>query len=191
MDKPTNETQNHEYMDVETKLKHAIKKGDEAKIKMAFQHFYDAYVRLVYRVLIDACGKDSETEDDVQESFLQLIAQMNRLPSVDRITDYWIQTAKYICLNRRKKQERTVEEPAEEQASLSKSIPEILQGEELFERVERLLGYPDALIVILHAAYCYSEKEIALRLNISEDAVNRRYRKGIKTLERRLKDEEE
>lgn len=178
-------------MDKNDALKKAIKSGDSAAICREFQRLYDENVRLVYRVLMDAFGKDDETDDDVQESFLALLNDPQRLLSVDRITDYWIQSAKYICGRRKQRQNLPMEESGAEVQSGDSSIPRLVDGKELFATVEECLGRPDADIVILRAAYDYSEREIATRLGMGEDAVHYRYKKGIKQLKRRLSDETE
>ena len=182
--------QNCPEMDVETRLKRAIKRGDPTRLREAFRNLYEQNVRLVYRVLIDSFGKDDDTDDDVQESFLALLNNPMRLLVVDHIVDYWIQSAKYICGHRKEKRQR-IEELEEETRSQGQSIPELIQGKELFARIESLLGHPNSDIVVLRAAYGYSEKEIAERLRMGEDAVSYRYRKSIKELRRKLKDEEE
>lgn len=176
-------------MDAEKELKKAIKSGNSEKIKNAFEGFYNKNVRLVYRILIDSFGKDDETSDDVQESFVALLKDPLKLLSINRMTDYWIKTAKYIRYHRIEKQ-NTVEKEVEEIESGSSSIPKLVQGKEIFAKIEEWLGHPDSDIVILKVAYEYKEKEIAARLKISEDSVSYRYRKGIKELKRRLKDEE-
>ncbi len=177
-------------MDAEDRLKKALRNSDKEAIKDAFRRFYDENIRLVFRVLIDCFGKDDETEDDIQEAFLGLWKDPTKLKKIDHLTDYWISSAKYICGHRKKKQQRILQEADDSMMHPDPEIPKMLQGKDLFEKVERWLGHPDAEIVILRAAYGSSEKEIAERLGIGEDAVCYRYRKGIKELRRRLKNEE-
>lgn len=179
-------------MNAEKELKKAIKSGNGKRIAKAFELFYNENVRLVYRVLIDSFGKDDETDDDVQESFLGLLKEPTRLLNIDRVVDYWIQSAKYVCGHRREKQKRL--DQLEEEAELSsqeRGIPDLVQGKEIFGKIEAWLGHPDSDIVILKSAYDYSQKEIAERLGMGEDAVCYRYRKGIKELKRRFKNEKE
>lgn len=179
-------------MTAEKELKRAIKSGNDAKIAKAFERFYEQNVRLVYRVLIDSFGKDGETDDDVQESFLGLLKDPQRLLTVDRVAEYWIQSAKYICGHRKQRQRRLSQADDEsETPDRGKSIPDLLQGRELFAKIETWLGHPDSDIVILRAAYDYTQKEIAERLGMGEDAVCYRYRKSIKEIRRRLRDERE
>lgn len=175
-------------MDMERALKRALRSRNAERIRSSFQSFYECNFRLVFRVLIDTYGKDDQIEDDVQESFLALLDNPSRLLSVDRIVDYWIATAKFICHRRKKKQ--SLIDPEEEIPIDKKGIPELLHEDEFFSWVEQQLGHPDADIVILHAAYDYSEKEIARRLHIGVDSVHYRYKKGIKTLKRRIDREE-
>lgn len=184
--------QNFPEMDAERELKRAIKSGNGARIAKAFERLYEDNVRLVYRVLIDSFGKDGETDDDIQESFLGLLKDPQRLLTVDRVADYWVQSAKYICGHRKEKQRRLDQMDDEsETADQGQSIPDLLQGRELFAKIEAWLGHPDSDIVILKAAYDYTQKEIAERLGMGEDAVCYRYRKAIKELRRRLRDEKE
>lgn len=173
-------------MNVESELRKAINSKDANRIRAAFQRLYNENVRLVYRVLIDSFGKDDGTDDDIQQAFLAMLQSTERLASVDRIVDYWIQTAKYICTHRRTYEQRS-EVLEEETQSVGRTIPELVQEDEFFAQVQGWLGHPDADIVILRAAYGYSEKEIAVRIGLSEDSVSYRYRKGIKELKRRLK----
>ena len=183
--------QNFTAMKAEKELKRAIKSGDEERIMNAFKRLYDENVRLVYRVLIDSFGKDDETDDDVQESFLALLQNPRRLLAIDQIAEYWVISAKYICGHRREKQKRMSEVFEEDAISKDHPIPEMVQGKELFAKIERWLGHPDSDIVVFHAAYGYSEREIAELIGMGEDAISYRYRKGIKELRKRLKDEEE
>lgn len=179
---------NHHEMDVEKELKDAIKRRDPLRIKAAFGRLYREKVGLVYRTLIDVYGKDDDTDDDVQESFFALLDNPTRLLKVDRITSYWIKSAKYICHDRRQKQSKI--QPIEDEAqSHEQTIPKLLQGKEFFVQIEEWLGQPDADIVIWRAAYGYSEKEIAERLGMGEDAISYRYRKSIKEIRRRMEHE--
>ncbi len=177
-------------MEAEKELKNAIKSGNSAKAKRAFERLYVENARLIYRALIDSFGKDAETDDDVQESFLGLLKNPQRLLTIDSIVAYWMQSAKYIASHRREKERRLAPiDEAEEIPDSGQSIPELLQGKELFGQIETWLGHPDSTIVILWLAYGLSQKEIALKLGMSVDAVCYRYRKSIKELRRRLKDE--
>lgn len=177
-------------MNVERDLKRAIRSGDAKRIKDAFESFYNKNVRLIYRVLIDNYGKDDELDDDIQESFLVLLNDPVKLLSIDRIDRYWIGVAKITCVHRLKRASRLGEIDETEIADSRPGIPELVQGDALSEQIIECLGHPDADIVILRVAYGYSEKEIAERLNIGEDAISYRYRKGLKLLKRRLGDEE-
>lgn len=177
-------------MSVEHDLKKAIRSGDAKRIKDAFESFYNKNVRLIYRVMIDNYGKDSELDDDIQESFLVLLNDPVKLLSIDRIDRYWIGVAKITCLHRLKRASRLGEIDETEIADSRPDIPELVQGDALSEQIIECLGHPDADIVILRVAYGYSEKEIAERLNIGEDAVSYRYRKSLKLLKRKLGDEE-
>lgn len=178
-------------MNVERDLKRAIRSGNPNRIKEAFESFYDKNVRLIYRVLIDNYGKDDELDDDIQESFLVLLNDPVKLLSIDRIDRYWIGVAKITCVHRLKRASRLGEIDDVDIADSRPTIPELVRGDALVEQIIECLGHPDADIVILRAAYGYSEKEIAERLNIGEDAVSYRYRKSLKLLKRRLGDEEE
>ena len=175
-------------MDEEKALINAINAGETGRIRMAFERFYKCNARLVYRVLIDTFGKDAETDDDVQESFIVLVQKADRLSEIDHIVDYWIHCAKKICLRRKERQDR-ISEIDEEPQSQDRPIPKLVQDQELFEKIEKWLGHPDSDIVILHAAYGYTEKEIAQKCHISVDAVSRRYKKSLKYLKGRISDE--
>ena len=175
-------------MDAEKELKRALTSGNPDWIERAFSRYYKENVGIVYRVLIDQYGFNADTEDDVQDSFVALLRQPKRLLELNNITSYWLKSAKNICVNRRKRQSK-VQELDEETPSGDKSIPELLLGKELFAKIEEWLGHPDADIVILRTAYCYSEREIAKHLGLGEDAISYRYHKGIKEIRRRIKDE--
>ncbi len=188
MDTSQTKHENQRKVDVEKELRIALKRADPAKVKAAFGRLYREKMGLVYRALIDAYGKDDGTDDDVQESFLVLLDNPTRLLKVDRITSYWIKSAKYICHDRRQRQSKI--QPIEDEAqSHEQTIPKLLQGKEFFAQIEEWLGQPDADIVIWRAAYGYSEKEIAERLGMGEDAISYRYRKSIKEIRRRMKHE--
>ena len=175
-------------MNKENLLKKAIRSGRAELIRNAFQQFYQENVRLVYRVLIDSMGKDDETDDDIQQSFLVLLQNTQNLLGLDKIVSYWIRAAKNLCANRRS-ESRTLAEDVEETPNNERAIPEFLAEQELFAKAEQWLGHPDYDIVVLRTAYGYTEREIANRIGIGEDAVHYRYRKGIKLLRRRLKNE--
>lgn len=176
-------------MNAEERLKKAIKNGDAQNLREAFRLFYEENVRLVYCVLIEAFGKDDDTDDDIQEAFVSLLNNPERVSDVERLREYWIQSAKYIRGHRKEKQNRVVKDGTEEVPDETQPIPEQIFRSELFANIIEWLGHPDADIVILRGAYQLSEKEVAKRLGLGEDAVGYRYRKGLKALKRRLKDE--
>lgn len=177
-------------MSVDRDLKKAIQSGDAKRIKDAFESFYNKNIRLIYRVMIDNYGKDGELDDDIQESFLALLEEPAKLLSIDRIDRYWLAIAKLTRLHRIKRTARLSEIDEKEITDPRPGIPELVQGDALFDEIQAILGHPDADIVILRAAYGYSEKEIAQRIHMGEDAVSYRYRKSLKLLKRRLGNEE-
>lgn len=177
-------------MNAERKLLQAIRRGDLEGLKKHFQEFYQENIRIVYRALIDRYGKDFGTDDDVQEAFVRLIEDPQRLLKVDRLRDYVVAIALNIAAKRRGEETRIdALDEGEDVDPRAIELASLVSSDDLFERVYQILGRPDADIVVLHAGFSYTEKEIALSLNMGEDAVHYRYKKSIQKLRREWKDE--
>lgn len=167
-------------MEAEDRLNIALQQGKEEEIREAFGVFYCAVIRLVYWELIQKFGKDDGTDDDVQMAFLSVYQKREKLAGVKSLKRYLIQTALYIAEHRHACEARKdVPDVSEEWEARQIDVPRVCEERRAFEMVNRLLPHPDSDIVIMKAAYGYSEKEIARLLHLGEDAVAYRFRKGM------------
>jgi len=170
----------------ETVLKEAVRYGNKRDIRQCFQALYLSYAKLIYRVVITKVGPVNHLEDDVDEAFLLLLSKPERVLLIDNLGQYIVAAAVNIALsNCRKERARDVAEYCDEsQSGDLTAIPDQIDSLEVIRAIKAELGSMDFKIVMLHAGYGYSFKEIASRLSLGEDAVFYRYKKAMVRLKK-------
>ena len=158
----------------------------------ALEALYLKYKVNVFRFALTIVEDVFLAEDVTQETFLKIgqHADTFRFGSNEK---GWIMTIAHhtaIDMLREKKRELPKEE-VEIQGSESISMKEITEkeGEEEFLRLLGTLKEVDRQIISLHLIGELKHKEIAGVLDMSVDAVKKRYERAIKKLAEELKDE--
>jgi len=100
---------------------------------------------------------------------------------IDNLGQYIVAAAVNIALSncRKERVQDAVEYCDESQSGDLTAISDEIDSLEVIKSIKAELGSMDFKIVMLHAGYAYSFKEIANRLSLGEDAVFYRYKKAM------------
>lgn len=179
-------------MNVESNLKNAVLSGNAEEIRNAFEEFYCAYHRLVWKVVREQIpGREFHWfEDVVSEAFRAILAQIGKVPDMDSPRVYLLQSARNIAM--RAYREEITQGPSDlnDDASPQEAddgVKSSLETNETLEQIEAILGHPDADIFVLREGYELTFFEIAEKLGLGEDLVYYRYKKALKKLRKEFK----
>lgn len=153
-----------------------IRRGD----LQAFEAMYDKYKGQVYRTALAIAGDPSAAEDILQDCFLRLHANIDRidgsvpiLPWLHRVT---VNLA-YNLVAKRKRIVGSLDSVADDLAGASVSLERVAERSEVRDRVQRAidsLSFQQRAVVILFYLAEFSLEEIAYILNCPVGTVKSR-----------------
>ena len=159
--------------DIDKKLRLAVSRGDKERIDEAFLSFYKDTSALIGFVL-SRYLKDKETiKDLINETYLQFYSHIQQISSY---RNYLIQVATHLALDKCKE---AVTMPLEED-DFAPSDNASSSYIELMASLRRALSEEEIQILVLHAVYGYSFKEIASLKGKKEEAMKSTYHRAIK-----------
>lgn len=153
-----------------------------------FQKLYEAYEKRLYAVALRLLGEPAQAEDAVQQSWLQLLRNWERVSTLswEEAGGYAVTTAKNTALDMLRSQSRTVAFPD------SWDPPAREDGEAEYHYIVSLVrALPEGYRRILELKLVeeQSNREIAKRLRINESTVATRVMRGKAMLRERLEKE--
>jgi len=174
-------------MDAENELKKALASGRPDRIREAFESFYNAYFRLVWKVVREEFKPNSYPwfEDAVSEAFAAVLTKIKKGEGLENPRIYLLQAARNIAKAMYDDQMAKGPSEIDEDSVPSEKADEVakaLEADETLRRIRAILPPPDDEIFILKEGYELSFLEIAQRLNLGEDLVYYRYKKSLKKL---------
>lgn len=167
----------------------SLKSGDE----LAFENLYLRYWEKMFYFAIQKTGDIMDAENVVQDVFISLWNRRSSLNITSELSHYLIVSVKYriIKLFEKQRNQRLHEEQSLAAYDiLDDSTQQYLNFEELRSRLEEFickLPEKSAVIYRMSRQEDVSHKEIALKLGISEDAVNSDLKRTKKKLAVNLK----
>lgn len=167
-----------------------LKKGDES----SFKKIYDQLSDFVYSIAIRFLKDESSSEEIVQDVFLRLWQNREKLNENGNLTAYLYIIAKRLCLNRLREARRS-SESFEKLISKIDQISECTQEQIFYTELNHRLTQAISLlperqknVFQLSRMEDLSHKEIAHRLNISPNTVKNHIVEAIKALKKTLND---
>lgn len=155
---------------------------DDPRDRSKFERLYHKYRRLMYHVAYKILGNDRDAEDAVQEAFLTIAKNMQKISAVERPkTRAYIVTiteSKAIDLYR-KKQSHPTGELIEETAGLTVEY----HGDDDLARCFAKLSARYRDLLLLRYAHGYTVKEVAKMMDMSVAAAYKLEQRAKKKLE--------
>lgn len=156
--------------------------------RQLFTFIYENYRKRMEQTAIRILEHQSDAEDAVQNSFVQIIRHFEKIYSIPREElPYWlISIVKNEALMIIRKRKKIVQ--FEEWEEASEAAEDVTNYHELVELVSKL---PETYRAVLEMKTLlgYSDKEIAYHLNITETAVSTRASRGRELLRKTLEKE--
>ncbi|PPL03403.1 RNA polymerase sigma factor [Parapedobacter indicus] len=170
-------------------------RSGEAADEQLFSDIYDHYWERLFRYVIRILPDEDDVADVLQETFVTFWELRNQLERVKSVKSYLFTIARNLAFKRfreRAKEADFADRLVRHYGEADESTAESLYGKELnewFDReVERL---PERMreVVVLSRKEQLSYKEIAERLNISDQTVKKQISKSLKLLRLKLDEE--
>ncbi|WP_188316164.1 RNA polymerase sigma factor [Chitinophaga agrisoli] len=162
------------------------KKGDVR----AFRELYDAYSTAMYNICLRMTGNVSDAEDTLQEAFIQVFGNIQRLEQAGSITAWIKRIVVNHCLSHLRRKKVYFEEVEEIEVEEEQSVDEAgFSGtvQAVKEAIAALpVGYKTVLNLYLFEEY--SHREIANMLDISESTVKTQYMRAKEKVRQMVKE---
>jgi len=168
----------------DTELLHFLHLEDE----IAFTEIYNRYWQILFNVAANKTNNLAEAEELVQDIFLDIWKRRLSIDISSNLRAYLAVALKYRVINLLARRQRRLkyEQYTGKKMSIADSSTEQWLGfDELKERIARLVAnLPDKcrLVYQLSKESGYSQREIALHLNISEKTVEAHVNRAMKVL---------
>ncbi len=162
-----------EKMPVTDQIVVRCRKGDVR----AFHELYEAYARAMYNICLRMTGHAADAEDVLQEAFLQVFKNLDKLSSDSSITAWIKRIVVNHCLSYLRKKKVYFEEVGETDAAEEAAVDEgayALTVSAVKEAIGQLPhGYRTVLNLYIFEEY--SHREIAEMLGITESTVKTQF----------------
>jgi RNA polymerase sigma-70 factor (ECF subfamily) len=152
--------------------------------------------RLVYRIAYAVLRRHHDAEDATQETFMRVLRYSSKLNEVEDPKTWLARIAWRVAIDRNKQRGRTKEvtlddpeQPSLEVASCQTSADEMLHGEQIGTKLEKLIGALPAKLrepLILSTIEEMSPREVAATLGMNEAAVRSRVFRARQILKEKL-----
>jgi RNA polymerase sigma-70 factor (family 1) len=164
----------------ETDLISLVSIGD----REAFSALYSKYLNNIYRYIFSITYNKEVSEEIVQDLFLKVWENRNKLKEVDAIKPYLYRSAKNLLINHIKKSQAEVRK-IDHYKIITRSSQETTDDEVRYKEYARIAQYAIELlpekrkqIFKLHSNDDLSIDEIAAKLSISKSVVKKQWYKG-------------
>lgn len=169
--------------------------GGETADEQLFSDIYDRYWERLFRYVIRILPDEDDVADVLQETFVTFWEMRRRLEHVKSVKSYLFMIARNFAFKRfreRAKETDIVDRLVRHYGEVNESMAESLYGKELNEWFDREMGrLPERMreVFVLSRKEHLSYKEIAERLNISDQTVKKQISKSLKLLRLKLDEE--
>lgn len=174
---------------------HDRSQSREVADEQLFSDIYDRYWERLFRYVIRILPDEDEAADVLQETFVTFWEMRNQLERVKSVKSYLFMMARNFAFKRfreRAKETDIVDRLVEHYGEADESMAESLYRKELNEWFDREMGrLPERMreVFVLSRKEHLSYKEIAERLNISDQTVKKQISKSLKLLRLKLDEE--
>ena len=150
---------------------------ETAEERRKFTEIYEEYHFQLENTAMKILAEQKDAEDAVQNAFIQIIRHFEKISVIpcEELPSWLISIVKNEALMILRKRKKLV--PLEEWENIAYTTSEAIEYAELVELFTKL---PDTYRSVLEMKYlfAYSDKEISIRLGISETAVSTRASRG-------------
>ena len=153
----------------------------------AFNELYRRYSDILYNFCFYMLGEESAAQDIFQETFVNYLVKANPNPEKINVKAYLLQTAKHLCINYKKKNQKMIS--ADHEFDLLQYIPEFedFEMEDVLKNAIDMLEDKYKEAFILREIEELSYKEIGKILDISWSGAQSRVVRAKKKLMKILK----
>lgn len=170
---------------LESRLKKALKSGDQEAIKQCCSEIFVTYERLVFHIANQVLHNDEMARDALSETFLSFMSNLDTI-ELKSIKYYLVQASKQTSIRMLYKSGNKVEYD-DDIASKGPNEPDVHAKLDA-ESALSCLDEEERKIVIMKIEYGYKFKEIGLELDISENAASSKYTRSIKKMKNHLEE---
>ncbi len=163
-----------EKMPVTDKIVVRCRKGDVR----AFRELYDAYSKAMYNICLRMTGHTSDAEDILQEAFVQVFKNLEKLSSDTSLTAWIKRIVVNHCLSYLRKKKMYFEEVGDETDVMEeREVDESEHSMTVSAVKEAISQLPDGYRTVLNLYIFeeYSHREIASMLGISESTAKTQF----------------
>lgn len=143
----------------------------------AFHELYEAYSRAMYNICLRMTGHSSDAEDVLQEAFVQVFKNLEKLESDSSLTAWIKRIVVNHCLSHLRKKKVSWEEVGETEAAVETEVDEEEHALTVSMVKEAIRELPDGYRTVLNLYIFeeYSHREIAALLGITESTVKTQF----------------
>ncbi|MFD2886035.1 RNA polymerase sigma factor [Chitinophaga cymbidii] len=143
----------------------------------AFHELYEAYSRAMYNICLRMTGHSSDAEDVLQEAFVQVFKNLEKLESDSSLTAWIKRIVVNHCLSYLRKKKVSWEEVGEMEAAVETEVDEEAHALTVSMVKEAIRELPDGYRTVLNLYIFeeYSHREIAALLGITESTVKTQF----------------
>lgn len=162
-----------EKMPVTDQIVVRCRKGDAR----AFHELYEAYSKAMYNICLRMTGHSSDAEDVLQEAFVQVFRNLEKLESDSSLTAWIKRIVVNHCLSYLRKKKVRWEEVGETEAADETTVDEEEHALTVAVVKEAIRELPDGYRTVLNLYIFeeYSHREIAGLLGITESTVKTQF----------------
>lgn len=162
-----------EKMPVTDQIVVRCRKGDAR----AFHELYEAYSKAMYNICLRMTGHSSDAEDVLQEAFVQVFRNLEKLESDSSLTAWIKRIVVNHCLSYLRKKKVHWEEVGETEAADETAVDEEEHALTVSVVKEAIRELPDGYRTVLNLYIFeeYSHREIAGLLGITESTVKTQF----------------
>lgn len=172
-------------MELEQKLKHALKSNNITTIHETFEEIYNEYNRLVYFIIIKYVRNSEDVKDLVQDTFISFYNNINH--NINNIKYYLITSAKNKSLNYLKSNKEIllnddfIYQVEENQQNNN------IEYLDIIDKMTKILSEFEMEIVLQHNIYGLTFKEISIKYGKKIGTILSLYNRAIKKFKKGIK----
>lgn len=143
----------------------------------AFHELYEAYSKAMYNICLRMTGHSSDAEDVLQEAFVQVFKNLQKLESDSSLTAWIKRIVVNHCLSYLRKKKVYWEEVGDTEAAVETDVDEEEHALTVSMVKEAIRELPDGYRTVLNLYIFeeYSHREIAALLGITESTVKTQF----------------
>ncbi len=173
------------HMSFERRLQKAIKNYDTEKIESIFEEIYREYGKLVAYIISKYVAEKEDIEELTNDVFVTFSTVLHRI-KLDNIKYYLVVQAKNSAVNFLKKNSKQYNIEYVERVELSSLDEDKTAFYEIIDEMKSCLTEDEINIILLHAVYDKTFREIADMYEKSINTVKSTYRRAIAKLRKEM-----